>query len=123
MTKKLEIYKCEVCGNIVELVHTGQGELICCGQPMVKQDEKVDEENLTEKHRPIIESGENTKVRIGSVPHPMEEQHYIEWVEIISGKEVCRHEFLPGDRAENTFCSKNADYARAYCNIHGLWKS
>jgi superoxide reductase len=123
MTKKLEIYKCEVCGNIVELVHAGQGELVCCGQLMVRQDEKTDEENLTEKHRPIIESGENAEVKIGSVPHPMEGKHYIEWVEIISGENICRHEFSPGENPEAVFCLTNPKYARAYCNIHGLWKS
>jgi len=123
MTKKLQIYKCEICGNIVEMVHEGAGELVCCGQPM-----KLYEENTVdaakEKHVPVVEkTAEGVKVKVGSVAHPMEEKHYIEWIEVIAdGKAYCQ--FLnPGDAPEATFAIV-ADQisARAYCNLHGLWK-
>ena len=124
MTKKLEVYKCDVCGNIVEILHTGQGELVCCGQPMVKQAPKTDEEGLVEKHRPVVseESGV-AKIKIGSVPHPMEDEHYIEWVEVVADGKICRYELSPGDDPETKSCLKGREYVRAYCNVHGLWKS
>lgn len=124
MTKKLEIYKCEVCGNIVEMVHTGQGELVCCGQPMVKQVEKTDEEGLVEKHRPVVEEQDDGAViKVGSVQHPMEEEHYIEWIEVIADGKICRYELSPGGQPQARSCLKKHDYVRAYCNVHGLWKN
>ncbi len=124
MTKRSQIYKCEICGNIVEVLHEGKGELVCCGQPM-----KVFTENTAdaakEKHVPVIEkvSG-GLKVKVGSVPHPMEEKHFIEWIEIIADGKVYRQFLQPGDNPEAMF-SIEADTitARAYCNIHGLWKN
>ena len=124
MTKRSQIYKCEICGNIVEVLHEGKGELVCCGQPM-----KVFTENTAdaakEKHVPVIEkvSG-GLKVKVGSVSHPMEEKHYIEWIEIIADGKAYRQFLQPGDNPEAMF-SIEADTitARAYCNIHGLWKS
>lgn len=124
MTKRLEIYRCEVCGNVVEMVHSGQGALVCCGQPM-----KLVAENTTdasrEKHVPVAErTGETLHVMIGSVPHPMEEKHYIEWVEVIAGEHACRQFLSPGDQPEANFADPQGEMTvRAYCNIHGLWKA
>jgi len=124
MTQINQVYKCEVCGNIVEMVHEGAGELVCCGQPMKLQEEKINDVG-GEKHVPVIERIENgVKVRIGSTPHPMEEKHFIEWIEIIADKKVYRKFLQPNDAPETEFCvdAQNIQ-ARAYCNVHGLWKS
>lgn len=124
MTQKNQVYKCEVCGNIVEMVHEGAGELVCCGQPMKLQEEKINDKG-GEKHVPIIEQIENgVKVKIGSTPHPMEEKHFIEWIEIIADKKVYRKFLQPNEAPEAEFCvdAQNIQ-ARAYCNVHGLWKS
>lgn len=124
MTKKLQIYKCEVCGNIVEVLHEGVGELVCCDQPM-----KLFEENTVdaskEKHVPVIEKTRNrVKVKVGSVAHPMEEKHYIEWIELIADGAIYRKFLSPGDAPEATFeVHAKSFYAREYCNIHGLWRS
>ncbi|WP_428567864.1 MAG: desulfoferrodoxin [Solidesulfovibrio sp. DCME] len=123
MAEQLEIYKCEVCGNIVEVLHAGGGELVCCGQPM-----KLFTENTVdaakEKHVPVIEkTADGYLVKVGAVPHPMEAKHWIEWIELVADGKVYRQFLKPGDTPEATFCIK-ADkvYAREYCNIHGLWK-
>lgn len=124
MTQKLQIYKCEVCGNIVEILHEGVGELVCCDQPM-----KLFEENTVdaskEKHVPVIEKTRNgVKVKVGSVAHPMEEKHYIEWIELIADGASYRKFLSPGDTPEATFeVNAQSLYAREYCNIHGLWRS
>ncbi len=124
MTELLQVYKCEVCGNIVEVLHSGQGELVCCGQPMdLFQENTVDASQ--EKHVPVVEKTEKgVKVRVGSDPHPMEEQHYIEWIEIIADGQICRRFLNPGDAPE-AFFEIRADSvtAREYCNLHGLWKA
>ncbi|MCD6414282.1 MAG: desulfoferrodoxin [Candidatus Diapherotrites archaeon] len=122
MTEKLRVYKCEICGNIVEVMHSGAGELVCCGQPMKLLDEKTGEEGL-EKHVPVIEKTETgVKVKVGSIPHPMEENHYIEWIEIIADGKAYRKFLKPGEVPEAEFCIR-ADKieAREYCSIHGLW--
>lgn len=123
MTEKLQIYKCDVCGNIVEMLHGGAGELVCCGQPMrVFVENTVDA--AKEKHVPVLEKlTGGLKVKVGSVPHPMEEKHYIEWVEIISGPKAYRHFLKPGDAPEAVFPVEGEFVAREYCNLHGLWKS
>lgn len=123
MTERLQIYKCEVCGNIVEVLHTGAGQLVCCEQPMKKLDEKT-ADAATEKHVPVIEKIDDAiNVKIGSVPHPMEEKHYIEWIEIIADGKTYRRFLNPGDPPEATFCIKAERItAREHCNIHGLWK-
>jgi superoxide reductase len=124
MTKQLEVYKCEVCGNIVEVLHAGEGELVCCGQPM-----KLFVENTVdaarEKHVPVIEKIDGGyRVKLGSVPHPMEEKHYIEWIELVAGNKVLRQFLQPGDAPEASFQTTAKDVsARAYCNLHGLWRS
>ncbi len=124
MTKRLQVYKCEICGNIVELLHTGIGELVCCGQPMKLLKEKT-EDTGQEKHLPVIERTESgIKVKVGSIPHPMEEKHYIEWIEIIADDETYRKFLKQGDTPEALFEIKAEEIeAREYCSIHGLWKS
>jgi len=124
MTKLKEIYKCNVCGNIVEMTHTGVGELVCCGQPMELQNAKTKDEGK-EKHVPVVEiSGDNVLVNIGEVEHPMTEEHYIEWVEIITSARVYRKTFTPGEKPFAKFSiSEEVMSVRAYCNVHGLWKT
>ncbi len=123
MPKKLQIYKCEVCGNIVEVLHEGKGELVCCGQPM-----KLYEENTMdaakEKHVPVIEKIEGGyKIKVGSATHPMEEKHYIEWIELIADGKTYRQFLHPGEAPEAVFkVEAEKVIARAYCNLHGLWK-
>ena len=124
MTERLQVYKCEVCGNIVEVLHEGKGQLVCC-----KQDMKLMTENTVdaakEKHVPVIEkTDKGVKVKVGDVAHPMEEKHYIEWIQIIHDGGSCRKFLKPGDAPEAVFEVK-ADKvnAREYCNIHGLWKA
>jgi superoxide reductase len=124
MAKKLEIYKCMVCGNIVEVLHGGDGELVCCGQPMENLAEKTADQGK-EKHVPVIEkiSG-GYKVKVGSIPHPMEEKHYIEWIEILADGVAYRKFLNPGDAPEAIFNLKaNTVTAREHCNVHGLWRS
>jgi superoxide reductase len=124
MTERLQIYKCEICGMIVEVLHGGKGELVCCGQPM-----KLFIENMVdaavEKHVPVVEkTASGFKVKVGSVPHPMEEKHYIEWVEVIADGEEYREFLKPGGAPEATFnISAKEVTAREYCSLHGLWKS
>jgi len=124
MTKQKEVYKCEICGNIVEVLHAGSGELVCCGQPMKLQEEKLENPEKGEKHVPVIEdtqSGTSNKVRIGSVKHPMDEDHYIEWIEASDGEKTCKVFLKPGDEPEAEFDFEVKE-AREYCNLHGLWK-
>lgn len=124
MTKRIEVYKCEVCGNIVEVIHDGKGELVCCGQPM-----KLFVENTVdaarEKHVPVIEkTGDGFIVKVGSVNHPMEEKHYIEWIELLADGIAYRRFLKPGDKPEAMFCIEASQVsAREYCNLHGLWKA
>ena len=124
MAKRLEIYKCDVCGNIVEVVHAGGGQLVCCGQPMNLQVENsVDA--AKEKHVPVAEKmPDGMLVKVGSVAHPMEEKHYIEWIEIIDEQGKAYRKFLkPGDAPEASFCVPEGAYTlREYCNLHGLWR-
>ena len=124
MTEKLQIYKCEVCGNIAEMLHAGAGEMVCCGQPM-----KLYKENTVdaakEKHVPVIEkAAAGIKVKVGSVAHPMEEKHYIERIEVIADGKAYRKFLNPGEAPEATFELKAEKVtAREYCNLHGLWKA
>jgi len=123
MARKLEVYKCEVCGNIVEVLHGGAGELVCCGQAMSLLDEKT-ADATTEKHVPVIEPVDGgVKVKVGSVPHPMEEAHFIEWIELLADGKAYRQFLEPGDAPEAVF-NVDADglTAREHCNVHGLWK-
>jgi superoxide reductase len=123
MAERLEVYKCEVCGNIVEVLHGGDGELVCCGQPMKRFVENT-VDAAKEKHVPVIEKIEGgVKVKVGDVAHPMEEKHYIEWVEIIADGKAYRQFLNPGEAPEATFNVEAGQItAREYCNLHGLWK-
>jgi superoxide reductase len=123
MTQLKQIYKCSICGNIVEVLHAGKGELVCCGQPMELLAEKTQDQGF-EKHVPVIERTEQgILVKVGSIPHPMEEAHYIEWIEIIADGRYCRKFLKPGDKPEALFeVTAKEVIAREYCNIHGLWK-
>ena len=124
MAERLQVYKCNTCGNIVEVVHGGAGELVCCGAPMVLLVENT-VDAAKEKHVPVIEkTADGVKVKVGSVPHPMEEKHYIEWIEIIADGKSYTAFLKPGQAPEATFCVK-ADKitAREYCNLHGHWKA
>ncbi|BCO10668.1 desulfoferrodoxin [Desulfolithobacter dissulfuricans] len=123
MTKKNEVYKCALCGNIVEVLHAGAGELVCCGQPMdLVSENTVDA--AQEKHVPVVEKTDNGyKVTVGSVAHPMDEKHWIEWIELVADSIVYRQALVPGDAPEASFCVDATEVsARAYCNLHGLWK-
>ena len=124
MTKKLKVYKCDVCGNIVEMIHGGEGELVCCGEPM-----KLSKENTVdaakEKHVPVIEkTADGYKIVVGSVLQPMEEKHFIVWVELIADGTAYRKFLTAGGKPEATFCIEAQKVtAREYCNLHGLWKA
>jgi len=124
MTKRLEIYKCEVCGNIVEVLHEGVGRLVCCGQPM-KLFEEITEDQGQEKHVPVIEkTKKGIKVKVGFISHPMENSHYIEWIEVIDGEKVHRKFLKPGYKPEGEFEVKSKNIkTKEYCNVHGLWSS
>ena len=122
MADKLEIYKCMVCGNIVEVVHGGDGELVCCGKPMKNLVAKTAEEGK-EKHVPVIEKSDGSiKVKVGSIAHPMEQKHYIEWIEIIADGKTYRQFLNPGEVPQAVFnIDTKAVSAREHCSIHGLW--
>jgi len=124
MTELKQVYRCNICGNIVEVLHTGVGTLVCCDQPMELLAEKMEDVGL-EKHIPVIEKTEiGYLVKVGSIPHPMEEKHYIEWIELVADGKSCRKFLKPGEKPEAFFEIKAEKVsAREYCNIHGLWKS
>ena len=124
MTVQKQVYRCNVCGNITEVLHTGGGELVCCGQPMELLPEKTTDAGL-EKHVPVIETTDSgIKVKVGNIPHPMEEKHYIEWIEVITDGDGCRKFLKPGDKPEAKFEIRPQKVAaREYCSLHGLWKS
>lgn len=119
MVEKTEIYKCDICGNIVEVVHGGGGVLICCGQPMKLEKENTVDASL-EKHVPVIN---NKTIEVGSEKHPMSAEHYIEWIEATSEDgEISKIYLNPDSKPEAKFSFKPVS-ARIYCNLHGLWKS
>ncbi len=123
MAEKLEVYKCIMCGNIVEVLHGGAGELVCCDQPMEKLVAKTADEGK-EKHVPVIENIDGgVKVKVGSVAHPMEADHHIEWIEILADGKAYRQFLNPGDAPEAEFAVR-ADKisAREHCNKHGMWE-
>lgn len=123
MTKRNEIYRCAVCGNVVEVVHAAGGQLVCCGQPMNRMEENsVDA--ATEKHVPVVKRVDGGYlVSVGSVEHPMLPEHYIEWIELVTPERVLRRYLAPGERPEALFLTDATEVsAREYCNLHGLWK-
>jgi len=124
MAKRLDVYKCDICGHMVEVLHEGGGELACCGQPMRHLTENTVDASK-EKHVPVVEkvSG-GVKVAVGSVAHPMEEKHFIEWIELVADGMAYRQFLKPGDAPEAFFAVEASElYAREYCNLHGLWRS
>jgi len=124
MAERNQIYKCEICGNIVEVLHGGKGELVCCGKPMKLYAENT-VEAAKEKHVPVIEKTDvGYKVKIGSVAHPMEEKHYIEWIAIYADGRVHRKYLKPGDAPEAEFlCQAKEVSAKEFCSLHGLWSA
>jgi superoxide reductase len=122
MSEILQVYKCKICGNIVEVLHKGIGQLVCCGQPMNLLEEKSEDQGK-EKHVPVTEkTARGIKVKVGSIPHPMEEKHYIEWIEIKTSNGICKKFLKTGDLPEVEFdIEEDILQVRAYCNIHGLW--
>ena len=124
MTGQKQIYKCNICDNIVEVLHASSGQLVCCEQPMELLKEQT-EDIGQEKHVPLIErTDRGIKIKVGSVTHPMEEKHYIEWIEVIADGRSCRKFLNPSNKPEAEFEIKAEKIeAREYCNIHRLWKS
>ena len=124
MAEKLEVYKCEACGNIVEVLFGAKGELTCCDKPMVLLKENT-VDAAKEKHVPVVEkTAQGFKVKVGEVAHPMEENHYIQWIEIIADGKAYRQFLNPGEAPEATFTIEAGQVtAREYCNLHGLWKA
>jgi superoxide reductase len=127
MAEKNSIYKCNVCGNVVSVLEAHAGTLVCCSQDMQLLVEKTAKDEGKEKHVPIIEiKGSTVKVKVGSIPHPMEEKHYIGLIQLVqNGNIVIEKRLKPGDLPEAEFCIKNTKNlkARAWCNVHGLWIS
>lgn len=125
MAELYKIYKCEICGNIVEVLHEGKGDLVCCGEEMKLMKAKTEDSSL-EKHVPYIEKTDHgILIKVGEKQnHPMEEKHYIEWIQIMADNKSYRKFLKPNDKPEAFFEIK-ADKvtAREYCNIHGLWKN
>lgn len=123
MAERLQVFKCEKCGNIVEVLHGGPGALVCCGETMVRYEENA-VDAAVEKHVPVIEKVDGGfKVKVGSVAHPMADDHYIEWIEVIADGKVYREFLTPGGEPEAVFAIEADEVtAREYCNLHGLWK-
>ena len=125
MAKENGIYKCEICGNIVSVIEAHDGELVCCGKPMVLMEPKTREQEGEEKHVPVIESTENgIRVKVGSVPHPMEKEHFIELIQVLKdGQVIAGKRLKPGDKPEAEFCMVKDEgiKAREICNVHGVW--
>lgn len=124
MTKQKEVYRCTVCGNIVEVLHPAAGTLSCCGKPMELMTENT-VDAAKEKHVPVIEATEGGyKVKVGDVEHPMLENHYIEWIELVEEDRIQRKYLKPGEKPEAVFRTDSKEvYAREYCNLHGHWRS
>ena len=124
MTEQSQVYKCNLCGNIVEILHKGATDLVCCNQPMVLLEEKTADKTI-EKHVPLIEkTGDGYKITVGSTLHPMEEKHFIEWIELLADGISYKQFLKPGDKPEAFFkTSATGITAREHCNMHGLWKS
>jgi superoxide reductase len=124
MAESFAVYKCQSCGNIVEVLHAGGGELVCCGQPMQLLVENTVDASR-EKHLPVLKrNGAALDAEVGAVPHPMEDKHYIEWIEVISGGRICRQHLHPGEAPHALFAEVQAPaVVREFCNLHGLWRT
>ena len=124
MTERFQVYKCGICGNLVEVLHAGAGTLVCCDQPMKLLRENTTDA-ATEKHVPVVESAAgSTRVTVGSTRHPMADDHYIEWIELRVGDRLSRAFLHPGDSPQADFAAAgDGTVAREYCNLHGLWRT
>lgn len=125
MAEPLEVYKCEKCGIIVEVINGGLGKLVCCAEPMQLQEENT-VDAAVEKHVPVVEKLEGgIRVKVGSVAHPMIPEHFIEWIQVVSDGKVCHKQLKPGDEPTAEFTAEFGGevLVRAYCNLHGLWKA
>jgi len=125
MTERFQVYKCDSCGNMVEMLHGSSQQMTCCGKPMRHLLENVVEASK-EKHVPVVkESGKEIEVKVGSVPHPMEKDHYIEWIEAVKdGRTIFRQYLNPGEAPEARFkTDAKGIVVREFCNLHGLWKA
>lgn len=124
MANRLDVYRCSLCGHIVEVINPGMGTLVCCNQEMTLLSENT-QDAATEKHVPVIEVTDNgIKVKVGAVAHPMTEEHYIQWIEVVVDDKICRAWLKPGDAPEAFFNVKGSKIvAREYCNLHGHWKA
>ncbi len=119
-----DVYKCEICGNVIEVLHAGQPALVCCGEEMTKLEEQT-EDAANEKHVPVIkETAGGVEVVVGTTLHPMEDEHYIEFIEVLTEDKVLRQELEPGAEPKAEFAVDKDEIvkAREYCNVHGLWK-
>ena len=129
MTEKLQLYKCNICGNIIEVINAGEGTLVCCSVPMCFLPEHNNDDEYQEKHVPIVTmEGENKIIRVGTIEHPMQKEHYIVFIEAISpDKKYLKRKYLSPDEHPVMEITQNCDYdsflARELCNIHGLWVS
>ena len=123
MTQLKQVYKCEICGNIVEIVHASGGTLVCCGQPMALQVENT-ADAAKEKHVPVVEKVQGgVLIKVGAIEHPMLETHYIEWIEVQTANKIYRKYLNPGDKPQALFLvEEEVLCVREYCNIHELWK-
>ena len=123
MTELNQIYKCPICGNIVEIVGKAGGTLVCCGKPMLLLEENS-VNAAVEKHVPVVEqNGKEVFVKVGEVPHPMTEEHYIQWIEVITENKTYKKFLKPNEKPEATFIIDEVIVSvREYCNLHGLWK-
>lgn len=123
MTERLQVHKCELCEIVAEVLAGGAGVLVCCGQPMqLLKENAVDA--AREKHVPVIERVQGgMRIKVGSMPHPMEAQHFVQWVEVVADGKICRQFLQPGQAPEAMFKIEGKQVAaREYCNLHGLWK-
>ncbi len=120
---RVEFYECDVCGNLVGKIRDGGGELVCCDQPMRKIIANTTDAAV-EKHVPVVKKEDGKLViEVGAVPHPMTEQHYIEWIAVSGDDGTQRIQLNPGDEPKTIFCDAVGDEVYAYCNLHGLWKT
>lgn len=123
MKSKVAFYRCETCGNLVELVNHGGGQLVCCGKPMTKLEANTTDASQ-EKHVPVATRQDGgILVQVGSVPHPMTEEHYIQWIAIVTDNSIERISLMPGQEPKAIFCDKADADVYEYCNLHGLWKT
>ncbi len=123
MKATVSFYVCERCGNMVELIKDGGGQLVCCGKPMIKLEANTVDASQ-EKHVPAVDSKEGQIfAQVGSAIHPMTEQHYIEWVALVTDDRIERVPLYPGDEPKAVFCHQDNADIYAYCNLHGLWRA